>query len=209
MREVKRILCAVDLSDATADVAAAAIALAEWCHAAITALHVSEPIFAPVPGLPPLEERVEATERALARECVFEYFTDARLAGVPIDVLVDAGSPARRIVERAAALPADVTVRAPPRASGVPPLMLGSVAEKVLRRASCGVMMVPPHASRLSAQTFSRILCPIDFSDPSLAAFGSAASLARAASAALTLVHVIEWPWQDPPGPSSHDLPPS
>ena len=27
--------------------------------------------------------------------------------------------------------------------------------------------------------------------------------------AALTILHVIEWPWQEPPAPAAHDLPPA
>jgi nucleotide-binding universal stress UspA family protein len=194
------------LSDASADAAAQAIALAGWCHARISALHVCEPVFAPVPGLPSPDERIGNQERALARECIAALFARAA-ADVPVDVLIDTGSPAACILHRADALSADVIVMATHGASGFQHLLLGSVTEKVLRRARCGVLTVPPLAHSASPRPFTRILCPVDFSDPSLFALEAAASLARASSAGLTVVHVVEWPWPEPPAPSADDVP--
>jgi nucleotide-binding universal stress UspA family protein len=205
MRAIQRVLCAVDLSDASADAVAQSIALAGWCHARISALHVCEPVFVPVPGLPPPDERIGDQERALARECVAALF--ARAAGVTVDVLIDTGSPASCILDRADALAADVIVMATHGASGFQHLLLGSVTEKVLRRARCGVLTVPPLARAPSLRPFARILCAVDFADPSLFALEAAASLARASSAGLTLVHVVEWPWHEPPAPSADDVP--
>jgi nucleotide-binding universal stress UspA family protein len=207
MRAIQRILCAVDLSGASADAAAQAIALARWCHGRISALYVCEPVFAPVPSLPPPNERIGDQERALARECVAAYFASAADIDVPVDVLIDTGPPATCILDRADALSADVIVMATHGASGFQHLLLGSVTEKVLRRARCGVLTVPPLARSPSPQPFTRILCPVDFSDPSLFALEAAASLARASSAGLTLVHVVEWPWHEPPAPSADDVP--
>jgi len=206
MRAIQQILCAVDLSGASADAAAQAIALARWCHARITALHVCEPVFAPVPGLPPPDERIGDQERAVATECVAALFARAAADDL-VDVLVDTGSPATCILHRADALAADVIVMATHGASGFQHLLLGSVTEKVLRRARCGVLTVPPLARSPLPRPFTRILCPVDFSDPSLFALEAAASLARASSAGLTLVHVVEWPWHEPPAPSPDDVP--
>ena len=207
MRAIQRILCAVDLSDASADAAAQAIALAGWWNARISALHVCAPLFAPVPGLPPPDQRIRDEERSHVRERIGKYFARAAEACVPVDVEIDTGSPETCILDRADALSADVIVMATHGASGFQHLLLGSVTEKVLRRAHCGVLTVPPFAHSTSSRPFTRILCPVDFSDPSLFALEAAASLARASSAALTLVHVVEWPWHEPPAPSADDVP--
>ena len=76
-------------------------------------------------------------------------------------------------------------------------LVLGSVTEKVLRKALCPVptvtrkaQTVPDHA----AIQFHRILCAVDFSGVSVAAVEFALSLAEEADARLTLLHVIEVP---------------
>jgi nucleotide-binding universal stress UspA family protein len=47
----------------------------------------------------------------------------------------------------------------------------------------------------------------VDFSDPSLAAFETAAALIQGRDASLALLHVIEWPWSEPPAPDVRDLP--
>jgi len=71
-------------------------------------------------------------------------------------------------------------------------LLLGSVAEKLFRQASCPILVVPGQARMSSDQVFriGRILCPTDFSPASSAALGVAILLSREYDAQLTLVHV-------------------
>jgi nucleotide-binding universal stress UspA family protein len=81
--------------------------------------------------------------------------------------------------------------------SGFDRLVLGSVTEKVLRKATCSVLTVPRGSSsgaRGVPHLFHHILAAIDFSDVSLHALAYAASLAEEADAHLTLVHVAEIP---------------
>jgi nucleotide-binding universal stress UspA family protein len=54
---------------------------------------------------------------------------------------------------------------------------------------------------------FKRVLCAVDFSDSSLPALTYALSLAEEADAEITVMHVLEWPWQEPPAPSFESLP--
>jgi nucleotide-binding universal stress UspA family protein len=54
---------------------------------------------------------------------------------------------------------------------------------------------------------FKRVLCAVDFSDPSLTAAQYARSIANESGAALTLLHVIEWPWVESPMPAYEDVP--
>jgi nucleotide-binding universal stress UspA family protein len=93
-------------------------------------------------------------------------------------------------------------------AGGFEHLVLGSVAEKVLRRAACAVLTVPPHANRTSFLPFRRVLCAVDFSEWSLRALELARSLALESGAAITAMTVIEWPWPEPPPPDFAELPP-
>ena len=58
---------------------------------------------------------------------------------------------------------------------------------------------VPPHARTTSKLPFKRILCPVDFSDSSLAALEFATSLAQEGDAELTILHVFEWLAADEP----------
>ena len=107
--------------------------------------------------------------------------------------MVESGYPVRHILARAAALPADLVVMGTHGRSGFERLVLGSVTEKVLRKAPCPVMAVPPPAVTVGKLPYGRLLCPVDFSDSSEAALRFACSIAEEADARLTIVHVFDW----------------
>jgi nucleotide-binding universal stress UspA family protein len=207
MYQIRRILCPTDFSDASAHAIEQAIALAARHKARITALHVHRPPYVALPGLPVMEGL--DTDLSRVQEETAARFRAATDGGVDVDVLIDVGEPADRILDRADALSADMIVMGTHGASGFQHFVLGSVTEKVLRKANCAVLTVPPRALAISSLPFVRVLCPVDFSDPSLAAFHAAVPLANSSHAALTLLHVIEWPWQEPPAPAARDLPPA
>jgi len=208
MRECKRILCPLDFSDASSHAIEQAIAIAGWCKARITALHVYSPALAP--AFLQLPDGVGADDdlRRLHDETA-ACLRAATEAGIGVDVVIDVGPPAGCILDRAAALSADLIVMGTHGASGFQHLVLGSVTEKVLRKARCAVLTVPPKARATSTLPFTQLLCPVDFSDASLAALEMARSLARESAAALTVLHVIEWPWREPPAPFAAELPPA
>jgi nucleotide-binding universal stress UspA family protein len=207
--EVKRILCPTDFSEASAHAAEQAIVMAGYYHSRITALHVLAPMMAAaVPALSEADGRtIEEVELERCRDHVARWFAMATSAGVPVDVAVEIGEPRKRILARAAMLPADLIVMGTHGTGGFERLLLGSVTERVLRRAACPVLTVPPHADATSQVPFKRILCAVDFSDSSLTGVKCAASLALRSGAALTLVHVLEWPWEEPPPPTVEELP--
>jgi len=70
-------------------------------------------------------------------------------------------------------------------------LLLGSVAEKLFRQATCPSLVVPERASFGERSPVTRILCPIDFSKDSYMAVDFAKSIARRQRAQLILVHVL------------------
>jgi nucleotide-binding universal stress UspA family protein len=76
-------------------------------------------------------------------------------------------------------------------------LILGSVTEKVLRKAVCPVLTVPPPAVVATKLPYERLLCPVDFSESSLSALKVALSIAEEADAHITILHAIEWPTDD------------
>ena len=188
----QQILCPIDFSDGSRQAIQYASALARQHKSVLTVLHVA------ADGS---ETRPLATEAAV-------LFENARQAGVKVEVLIDDGQPARQILNRAAALPADVIVLGTHGASGFEHLMLGSVAEKVLRKATCPVFTVPPHANFTPGAPFTTVVCAVDFSEWSLAALDEACVLAEGARGTVTAVHVIEWPWHEPPAPHVEGLPP-
>jgi nucleotide-binding universal stress UspA family protein len=195
--EIKRILCPTDLSEASAHAVDQAVVVAGYYKSRITALHVLDPIISTNDGVALAQLRLETGA----------FFESATKAGIAVDVEVEVGLPVTHILDRASKLPADLIVMSTHGSSGFEHLVLGSVTEKVLRRTSCRVLTVPPRLRATSRLPFKRLLCAVDFSDASLTAVKSALSLADEGGADLTLVHVLEWPWEEPPPPAIQDLP--
>lgn len=198
MLEIRRILCPIDFSDASRHALAHAVLIGQWYGSHITALHVGSPMILPTPPVlfseSPGQVLPGKTNRQEVEDHVLEWLSPARSAGLHSDVIIDEGNAAASILEHATSLSADLIVMGTHGRGGFERLMLGSVAEKVLRKAKCPVMTVPPPAVATSKLPFARLLCPVDFSDSSIVALRFAFSLAQESNARLILLHVFEWP---------------
>jgi len=75
--------------------------------------------------------------------------------------------------------------------TGLSRILLGSVAEKIVRHAPCSVLVVRPDGE---VKAFSRVLCPIDFNEPSHQAVELAASMTAPGGSGITLLHVVDVP---------------
>lgn len=198
MLDIARIVCPIDFSDTSRHALEHATAIADWYESRITALHVIAPVF--LPRAAPVLSDVATTpspiaaQRAALEAQLRTWLEPAARAGRQVDILVTEGHPATRILEEAAACLADLIVMGTHGLTGFERFMLGSVAEKVLRKAIRPVMTVPPAAATTAKVPYRRLLCPVDFSDSSLAAFRFAVSLAKESAAHLTILHVFEWP---------------
>lgn len=198
MVAIRRILWPTDFSDVSRHALDHAIVIARWYESQITALHVGTPTivlgrFAAVPSAAGEMLPGESNRQGL-EEQVRTWLSPATAAGLPTDVMIDEGKPARCILERARTLPVDLIIIGTHGQSGFERLVLGSVAERVLRKATCPVMTVPPRAAVDSRLPFKHVLCPVDFSDSSIAALQFAFSIAQESNARLTLLYVFEWP---------------
>jgi nucleotide-binding universal stress UspA family protein len=198
MIEIRRILCPIDFSEASRHALEHAVVLAKWYESRITALHVIHaPLFPPPPIL--VAGFAEATAPAVPdhKACEEEleaWLEPAHRVGIKTDAIVDDGNAPARILEHASSSQADLIVMGTHGLGGFERFMLGSVAEKVLRKATCPVMTVPPAAVTTGRVPYSRLLCPVDFSESSLVALRFAYSLAEEADAKLTILHVVDWP---------------
>jgi nucleotide-binding universal stress UspA family protein len=101
--------------------------------------------------LPGADVSVVANQQAqqLARKHVAEIIDEFPAHGpeLPLDkvaVYVTVGIPSERIVSLATALDADLIVLGTHGRRGVERMLLGSVAEEVVRRAPCGVFVIRP-----------------------------------------------------------------
>jgi nucleotide-binding universal stress UspA family protein len=208
MSTIKRILCPVDFSEASQHAFEHAVAIARWYRASVSALHVYSPSIVSGPNEMPSAVHLSDVALTQLRADTDAWIDKAGAGGTVVDVLFGMGQPAPQILDLATSLPADLIVMGTHGASGFEHLVLGSVTEKVLRKARCPVLTVPPRAHATSALPFKRLLCAMDFSESSLAALELALSFAEESGSALTLLHVIEWPWEEPPPPVLQELPP-
>jgi nucleotide-binding universal stress UspA family protein len=191
---IRHILSPVDFSECSRRAVEYASALADWYGAKLTLFHASAaaPAMAYASGSPLLPPA------ALPREDR-ETLIDAlrRLAGGTsgAECDVEEGPAAEAILARAAAARTDLIVMGTHGRSGVPRLLLGSVAERVLRDAPCPVLAVPrarADAARADGVRVARVLCAVDFSDAAMHSLEYAASLAQHAHVPLTILHVVE-----------------
>jgi nucleotide-binding universal stress UspA family protein len=193
--EIHRILYATDLSDSSHRAFEYSLALAAWYEAVLTALHV-----VPEPMVPASEAAylvntavVDFGAQEGIRSALSAFVAPARMLGVRTEIEIREGKAAPQIVAMASELPADIVVMGTHGRAGFERLVLGSVAETVLRRVTCPVLTVPPHAPEQPSPLFYKsILCATDFSPASAAAVCCATALAEESGAALTLVHVLD-----------------
>lgn len=191
MTAFRRILCPIDFSDCSRRALDQALVLARWSGASVTVLHVS----APATGGPGVEPGVAAlpSPDALAEQ-VQHFVAERAVPGVTAEVSIRKGSAAAEILAEAASSHADLLVLGTRGRSVLKRLLLGSVAEQVLRAAPCPVLTVPPHqpdAVPVPAALHAEILCTVDFSDASTAAARLAVSLAEGARGRVTVMHVL------------------
>ncbi|HXT31443.1 MAG TPA: universal stress protein [Vicinamibacterales bacterium] len=196
MIEIRRILCPIDFSECSRRALDHAVAIARWYKASVTAVHVDAAIeiagYGPAPMLGVPAIWTIADRSALAAD--LKRFVNADAAsGVTVETVLREGAAAQEILRHATALSADLITMGTHGASGFERLLLGSVTEKVLRKAACPVLTVPPVSSAASAAPvrFKQIVCAVDFSDCSLDALKYALSLAQEADGRLTVVHVL------------------
>lgn len=206
MIEIRRILCPIDFSDYSRRALNHAVAMARWYESTIALLHVFSvvPVAAYAPGTP-MHPSVVLTpvDRDELLASMRRFAEDEAGSSVPIEFEICQGTAAAAILARASALPSDLLVMGTHGRSGFERLVLGSVTEKVLRKAACPVLSVPRKIKDVVPAPpvlFKRILCAVDFSDCSINALNYAMSLAQEADARLTVLHVIELSPELPPG---------
>jgi nucleotide-binding universal stress UspA family protein len=201
--EFRQVLCPIDLSEASSRALPYAAALARWYEARLTVLHVV-PSFDPIPvGSVCVDGAVQIVYPASREEvldALREAVDQADLGSLTPTLTAESGDPVTTIVDQSLAVSADAIVMGTHGRGGFERFVLGSVTEKVLSKAPCPVLTVPPGTpSPPAAVLFKRILCPIDFSPSALQALGFALDLARQADGTVTLLHVVEWLVEEEP----------
>lgn len=190
--QIKNILFATDFSPAANSALPFAFTLARRYGAKVHAVHVSVSDLYPtapagaLTGLP--------GEETAIKERLHELLKDAGEVGC--DVIAGTGEVWQVIATIVAQRGIDLIVIGTRGRTGVGKLLLGSVAEKIFRLATCPVLTVGPHcAAELGGSAeFHSILLATDLSPELMNVAAYAVSLAQENQARLTLLHVIERP---------------
>ena len=204
MIELNRILCAVDFSRFSDRALDYAMKMAKWYGATLHVLHV-------MPPLPPSTvNELAATSRSLTTKNLIATVERSRVAGVEVvSEILESAEAAPRILARAEALDVDLIVTGSHGRSGMQRALLGSVVEAMLHKSNRPVLTIPSHidAARVTAgAAMSKILCAVDFAEPSLSAAAFAFSIAEEADAQLTLLHVVSPQPGYAPWPANYDV---
>ncbi len=142
--KLQRILVPLDFSQFSLHALSQALAVAEQFGARIILLHVVEPAVYPenhMAGAVPLDQGNQVLLEA-ARERLEEIRRQHIGSKIPTEALVRIGHPYSEIPDTAKAMGADLIVIATHGYTGLKHVLLGSVAERVVRHASCPVLTV-------------------------------------------------------------------
>lgn len=140
----QRILAVTDFSPAATLAVGAAADLAGSCGASLSLLHVVESPNYPSWGYAHLSFRDDKLKKK-ARQKLNDL--GAELEPVSCDILIRTGDAALKIVQAAEELDPDLLVLGSSGRSGFTRLLLGSVAEKVIRLAPCPILVFRERAS--------------------------------------------------------------
>lgn len=133
MASTRLILHPTDFSECSEYAFRLACALARESNARLVVLHV--------PQAPPATGVAEAQPTRVELEQCLQQVRPADTA-VPVEHRLAEGDPVTEILAQAKALPSDLIVLGSHGRTGIDRLLMGSVAEQVVRRAPCPVLTV-------------------------------------------------------------------
>src|SRR6185437_12713715 len=201
--KIKNILFATDFSPASNRAIPYIKNLARHYKANIFAVHVRPPVVNPM--TPPASWQAEIETAKVVdeehRKELLESFED-----LPTNVLIQEGPFESLLTAAIRRNDIDLVVIGTRGRTGVGKLLLGSIAEEILRTIDCPVLTVGPQAdsSRTIPGEFTEIVCATDpKSEPNEMA-EYAVSLAQQFRARIALVHVVPNP--DPHAPERYDV---
>lgn len=201
MLKIERILCPTDFSDFSERAYEYGLSLARHYNAELYLLHVVRPVIIGYPeyAIPDSVSEFYGELREHAEEQLREFAKVHAEGGVHAMVAVEEGVATESILNFARENSVDMIVMGTHGRRGFQRLTLGSVTERVLRKAGCPVLAVrrPAHdfvapGSKGEPVHLRKILLCTDFSECSDRALGYAISLAIEYRSELSLLHVLE-----------------
>jgi nucleotide-binding universal stress UspA family protein len=194
--KIESILVPVDLSEASKAAMHRGLALARawgarshWLHVVVTP---PAPALYPAFSMPAELGQYTESLRAAHEEGFARALAELDLPLDAIRQVVIGTSAATEIVHYAKEHAIDLIVMGTHGHSGFRRLLLGSVAEGVVRRAERAVMTVPPSAA--PENVLHHVVAAVDFSDLSPAVVATARELAGESGCPLSVVHAVAMP---------------
>ena len=142
MISIQGVMVPVDFSKESILAAKFGASLAEEYKTKLYVLHVMEPVHPSLRGYIVDFEQFQQRMIAQAKEDLENVIPKAVKDRIPVEFILEIGHPSYVIVEKAKELGVDVVVIATHGRTGLSYVLLGSVAEKVIRHAPCPVFVI-------------------------------------------------------------------
>jgi nucleotide-binding universal stress UspA family protein len=143
----RKIMVATDGSETSMRTAKLAVGLAKLAGGTVAAIYVVDLLrLSKLPGyttLPGISERLMELMFKEAEDATSEIGEMASDAGVPFEKIVAEGNPSEEILRRSSESGTDLLMMGSIGRTGLEKIMLGSVAEKVVRHSRVPVIIVP------------------------------------------------------------------
>jgi nucleotide-binding universal stress UspA family protein len=191
MRPIRHVLVPVDFSDLSRGALAYGATLARGFDARLTALYVSPFYLTPEPWRAVSMPLLDSEQRRTMEQDLRDFTASACSGNVGMNTIVREGDPAQEILRYASSTRADLIVLGTHGRRGFQRWVVGSVTNRVARNADCLVVAVPPWPAEKGS---ARVLCAVDLSESSNETLERAAAFARAMSAHLTVLYVVDGP---------------
>lgn len=188
-----RILCPVDFSPGSQQALRVAVQLAEDSKAELRLAHVWHlPSMAFAAEHPYPASAIAQMVAASRTELAGAVAEAQKLGAHKVSSVLLEGLPWQALRDALDAEPElDLVVMGTHGRTGFRRMLLGSVAEKIVRVSPCSVLVV---RGRAAAPPHRHVLVPVDFSDSSKHAVEVAAALASREHVRVTLLHVLQVP---------------
>jgi len=139
--KLRRILVPVDFSDCSMKALQYAIPFARQFHASLILLHVVQP-YLPVPEMGTVDAGLIEAQLREGSAKQLEALKRKVAAEAPVETELRVGSPYSEIVNAVSSLRIDLILLSTHGRTGLAHVFMGSVTERVVRHASCPVLVV-------------------------------------------------------------------
>lgn len=185
----QRVLVATDFSSGSESALRVATRLAKLSDTELVIAHAWEVPTAFGAELPAPSDTVLALRQDALQGIDAARRQALALGASHVSTMILEGEPSNAVVGATTDGTFDLVVVGTHGRTGLSRVLMGSIAEKIVRRSRCSVLVVRPDDA---AKPFTHVLCPIDDSESAQHALRLAAMLARVEHARLTLLNVVE-----------------